>query len=412
MASAVLDPTRSGLTTPSGHPARALLALAIGAFAIGTTEFATMGLLPQIAAGVSVDIPTAGHLISAYALGVVVGAPSIAALAARVPRKQLLIVLMAVFALGNLASALAGAYPSLLLARFVAGLPHGAFFGVASVVAAALVAPERRARAVASVMVGLTVANIAGVPAATWLGQLLGWQSLYVAVTAIALLCLVATLVWVPPVRIGSGPASVRAELSALAKPQVWFTLAVGMVGFGGMFATYSYIAPTVTTLAGLGGLGVVWILATYGVGMTLGMVVGGRLADRALLPTLYLGLVALAAMLAVFGFLVTTPVGAFIGVFAFGAVGTVLMPALQTRLMDVAQDGQSLAAALNHAVLNIGNALGAWLGGLVLALGFSYAWPSRVAVVLPLLGLAVLAIGRWFERRSERRSASLATGV
>ena len=399
MSAAVLDQTSLQTRTPrSGW---AVLALAIGAFAIGTTEFATMGLLPQIAAGVGVDIPTAGHLISAYALGVVVGAPTIAALAARAPRTVLLLALMAVFAVGNLASSLAGAYPTLLLARFVAGLPHGAYFGIASVVAAALVAPNRRARAVSLVLVGLTVSNIIGVPLATWLGQAAGWQWSYVAVTAIALLCLVATLKWVPPVRIGDGRASIRSELSALAKPQVWFTLVAGMVGFGGMFATYSYIAPTVTTLAGLGEGGVVWILATYGVGMTLGMMVGGRLADRALMPTLYLGMVGLAIMLAVFGFLVTTPVGAFVGVFVFGAVATVMMPALQTRLMDVAQEGQSLGAALNQSVLNIGNALGAWLGGFVLSLGLSYAWPSRAAVVLPLLGLCVLAIGRLVERRS-----------
>ncbi len=392
--------------TSPPRPRAALFALAVGGFAIGTTEFATMGLLPQIAAGVDVDIPRAGHLISAYALGVVVGAPTIAAVAARLPRKQLLMVLMAVFALGNLTSALATSFGSLTVARFVAGLPHGAYFGVASVVAAALVPADRRARAVSLVMVGLTVANIAGVPGATWLGQALGWQALYVAVTVIALLCLVATLAWVPPVRIGDGPATIRSELSALARPQVWFTLAVGMVGFGGMFATYSYIAPTVTTLAGLGALGVVAVLATYGVGMTVGMVVGGRLADRALLPTLYLGLVANAVVLAAFGFLVTTPVGAFVGVFALGAAGSVLMPALQTRLMDVAREGQSLAAAHNHAVVNIGNALGAWLGGLVLAAGLSYAGPSRVALVLPLVGLAVLAVGRWVERRSDTTRA------
>ena len=402
MSAPVLDPTRRAEATRT-RPNRALFALAIGAFAIGTTEFATMGLLPQIAAGVDVDIPTAGHLISAYALGVVVGAPLIVALAARMPRKLLLLALMAVFALGNLASALTAAYPTLLLARFVAGVPHGAYFGIASVVAAALVSPDRRARAVSLVMVGLTVSNIAGVPAATWLGQVLGWQSLYVAVSAIALICLIATLFWVPPIRIGDGTASVRSELSALARPQVWFTLAAGMVGFGGMFATYSYIAPTVTNLAGLSETGVVWILATYGVGMTIGMMLGGRLADRALMPTLYIGLVCLAAVLAVFGFLVTTAVGAYVGVFVFGIAGTVLMPALQTRLMDVARDGQSLAASLNHATLNIGNALGAWLGGLVLAMGLSYQWPSRVAVVLPLLGLAILALGRWVERRSAR---------
>ncbi len=402
MSSAVLAPSRPESSAPT-RSGRALFALAIGAFAIGTTEFATMGLLPQIAAGVGVDIPSAGHLISAYALGVVVGAPVIAALAARLPRKQLLIALMAVFALGNLASALATTYPTLMLARFVSGVPHGAFFGVAAVVAASLVPADRRARAVSSVMVGLTVANIAGVPASTWLGQAFGWPTLYIAVTAIAVLCLGTALAWVPPVRIAD-QASIRSELSALAKPQVWFTLVVGMVGFGGMFATYSYIAPTVMTLAGLDELGVVWILAVYGVGMTVGMVLGGRLADRALVPTLYLGMGALAVMLAVFSFLAVTPVGAFAAVLVFGLVSTVMMPALQTRLMDVAQEGQSLAAALNHSVLNIGNALGAWLGGLVLALGHSYAWPSRVAVVLPVAGLIVLAVGRRVELRSARR--------
>lgn len=320
MTSAVLaTPRLSSSDIPQSRGA--LVAMAVGAFAIGTTEFATMGLLPQIAAGVGVDIPTAGHLISAYALGVVVGAPTIAALAARLPRKQLLLALMVVFALGNLASALTVSYPGLLLARFVAGVPHGAFFGVASVVAAALVPADRRARAVAQVMVGLTVSNIAGVPASTWLGQLLGWQALYITVTAIAVVCLVAMIAWVPPLQIGDGSASVRSELSALARPQVWFTLVVGMVGFGGMFATYSYIAPTVTTLAGLSELGVVWILAVYGVGMTIGVMLGGRLADRALLPTLYLGMGALAIMLAAFSFLVTIPIGAFVGVFLFSTL-------------------------------------------------------------------------------------------
>ena len=224
MTSTILTADRPELTSRP-RPGAALFALAVGGFAIGTTEFATMGLLPQIAAGVDVDIPTAGHLISAYAFGVVIGAPVIAVFAARLPRKQLLLALMAVFALGNLASALAATFGSLMLARFLAGLPHGAYFGVASVVAAALVPANRRAQAVSPVMVGLTVANIAGVPGATWLGRVLGWQALYVAVTAIALVCLVATLAWVPPVHIGDGPATIRSELSASARPQVWFTL-------------------------------------------------------------------------------------------------------------------------------------------------------------------------------------------
>ena len=384
----------------------ALFALAVGGFAIGTTEFASMGLLPQIAAGVRVSIPTAGHLISAYALGVVVGAPLIATVAARVPRRQLLLILMLVFLLGNAASAFATSFGFLLVARFVSGLPHGAYFGVASLVAAALVPANRRASAVARVMLGLTVSNIVGVPVATWAGQHLGWPALYLAVAVLALLCLAAVGAFVPPVRIAGADATVRSELSALARPQVWFALVTGMVSFGGMFATYSYISPTVMTLAGLGEGGVVWILATFGIGSTVGTLLGGRLADRALVPTLIGGLVAIAVVLAAFGVLATTSVGAFVAVFLLGASGSLMLPALQTRLMDVAAGGQSLAAALNHATLNVANALGAWLGGAVLAAGYSYAWPSRVSVVLPLLGLVVFGVGLALQRR-ERRTAS-----
>ena len=381
----------------------ALFALAVGGFAIGTTEFASMGLLPQIAAGVGVSIPTGGHLVSAYALGVVVGAPLIAAFAARMGRRRLLLLLMAVFALGNAASAAASSFGFLLLARFVSGLPHGAYFGVASLVAAALVTPDRRATAVARVMLGLTISNVVGVPVATWAGQHLGWPALYVAVAVLAVLCLVSVLTFVPPVRVGPAgtTASVRGELSALARPQVWFALVTGMVSFGGMFATYSYIAPTVESLAGLSEGGVVWVLAMFGIGSTVGTLLGGRLADRALIPTLFGGLVAIGVVLAVFGVLATTPVGAFVAVFLLGGSGSLMLPALQTRLMDVAAGGQSLAAALNHATLNIANALGAWLGGTVLAAGYSYAWPSRVSVVLPVLGILVLATGLAVQRRS-----------
>ncbi|SEQ95159.1 MFS transporter [Microlunatus flavus] len=386
----------------------ALFALAVGGFAIGTTEFASMGLLPQIAAGVGVSIPTGGHLVSAYALGVVVGAPLIAAFAARMGRRRLLLLLMAVFALGNAASAVASSFGFLLVARFVSGLPHGAYFGVASLVAAALVAPDRRASAVARVMLGLTISNIVGVPVATLAGQHLGWPALYVAVAVLAVACLVSVLAFVPPVRVGpaGATASVRGELSALARPQVWFALVTGMVSFGGMFATYSYIAPTVETLAGLTEGGVVWILAMFGVGSTVGTLLGGRLADRALIPTLFGGLAGIGVVLALFGVLATTPVGAFVAVFLLGASGSLMLPALQTRLMDVAAGGQSLAAALNHATLNIANALGAWLGGAVLAAGHSYAWPSRVSVVLPVLGILVLATGLAVQRRSQTPSA------
>lgn len=256
-------------------------------------------------------------------------------------------------------------------------------------------------------MVGLTVANIVGVPAATWVGQRFGWPAAYVGVSVIAMLCLVSIFAAVPAVQIGEGGQSIRSELSALRRPQVWFALVTGMVGFGGMFATYSYIAPTVRSLAGLSELGVVWILGVYGVGMTIGMVGGGRLADRALVATLLVGLGSLAVVLALFSLLAVTPVGAFLAVFALGVTSTVLLPALQTRLMDVAREGQSLAAALNHATLNIANALGAWLGGLVLAAGYSYAWPSRVSAVLPLAGIVVFVVGLAVERRAPRAQRS-----
>ena len=350
-------------------------------------------------------IPTAGHLISAYALGVVVGAPLIAGLAAKVSRRRLLLVLMAVFTIGNIATAVATSYGALLAARFLSGLPHGAYFGVASVVAASMVPADRRGRAVSTLMVGLTIANIVGVPAATRVGQTFGWPAAYVGVSLIAMLCLVSIFAAVPAVQIGEGSQSIRSELSALRRPQVWFALVTGMVGFGGMFATYSYIAPTVRSLSGLSELGVVWILAVYGVGMTIGMVVGGRLADRALVATLLGGLASLAVVLAVFSLLAVTPVGAFLAVVALGVTSTVLLPALQTRLMDVAREGQSLAAALNHATLNVANALGAWLGGVVLAAGYSYAWPSRVSTVLPLAGIAVFVVGLAVERRSRQAS-------
>jgi MFS transporter, DHA1 family, inner membrane transport protein len=304
---------------------------------------------------------------------------------------------MGVFAVGNAASALASSFGFLLVARFVSGVPHGAYFGVASLVAAALVAPNRRASAVARVMLGLTVANVVGVPVATWAGQHLGWPALYVAVAVLALLCLVSVAAFVPPVRVGAADAvaSVRTELGALARPQVWFALVTGMVSFGGMFATYSYIAPTVETLAGLSEGGVVWILAMFGIGSTVGTLLGGRLADRALVPTLLGGLVVIGLVLAAFGFLAATPVGAFVAVFLLGASGSLMLPALQTRLMDVAAGGQSLAAALNHATLNVANAIGAWLGGAVIA----HMGLSAVPWVAALSPLAA-ALAAWTARR------------
>ena len=378
---------------PEGRPAHtrlALLALALGGFAIGTTEFVTMGLLPQVADGVHIDIPTAGHIVSAYAAGVVVGAPVLATLGARLPRRTLLLWLMAFFAVANVGSSLASGYGSLMVARFLSGLPHGAYFGIASLVAASMVPVARRTWAVAMVLTGLTVANIVGVPVTTRLGQLYGWQWPYAAVGVIALLTVLAVWRWVPSGGVG-GDTSARAELRALTRPQVWFALAIGTVGFGGMFATFSYIAPTMTGLGGFGSATVPLLLALYGVGMTLGTVASGRVARLGLLNGIILALASIAALLSVFALAVaTSPASALVAVLLLGFLPSVLVPMLQTRLMDVAHEGQALAAALNHSTLNIANALGAWLGSVVLAAGLGYEWPSRVGAVLAVLGLAI----------------------
>ncbi|NOL42497.1 MFS transporter [Kribbella sandramycini] len=377
----------------------ALFALAIGGFAIGTTEFVTMGLLPEIADGVRISIPTAGHVVSAYAVGVVVGAPVIAALGARTGRKRLLLGLMAMFVVGNVLSAVASSYELLMAARFLTGVPHGAFFGIGAVVGASMVPANRRAWAVSMIMVGLPVANIVGVPLTTLMGQQLGWQAPFLAVGGLGLLTLVAVWFWVTPQPVGND-VNVRSELSALAKPQVWMALLVGMVGFGGMFATYSYITPTMTELAGFSPAAVTIVLATYGVGMTCGTLVGGRLADRALMPSLYGGLIAVTVVLTVFGWLAHTKPTALLAVFLLGFSSSILIPALQTRLMDVAHEGQSLAASLNHSTLNVANALGAWLGSVVLAAGYGYEWPSRVGAALAVAGLIFALVSGRMDRR------------
>jgi DHA1 family inner membrane transport protein len=355
--------------------------------------------LPQIADGVEISIPTAGHIVSAYAIGVVVGAPVIAALGARTGRKRLLLGLMAVFVVGNILSAVANSYELLMAARFLTGLPHGAFFGIGAVVGASMVPVNRRAWAVSMMMVGLPVANIIGVPVTTLLGQRYGWQLPFVAVGILGLLTLIAVWFWIGPQPVGND-VNVRSELSALAKPQVWMALLVGMVGFGGMFATYSYITPTMTDLAGFSEAAVTIVLAVYGIGMTGGTLVGGRLADRALMPSLYGGLVAVTVVLATFGWLAHSKAGALVGVFALGFSASILIPALQTRLMDVAHEGQSLAASLNHSTLNVANALGAWLGSVVLSAGYGYEWPSRVGAVLAVAGLVLALVSGRMDRR------------
>lgn len=381
-----------------------MIALALGGFGIGTTEFVAMGLLPEMASSLGITEPIAGHVISAYALGVVVGAPLIAALTARVPRKTLLIALMAAFTIGNAATVFAPNYGVLMAARFVAGLPHGAYFGVAALVAAHLADRGQRARAVALVMMGLSVANVVGVPIASWLGQTLGWRSAFALVAVIGVVTLAAISSWVPALA-AMRMTNPLTELGALRRPQVWMTLIIGMVGFGGMFAVYTYISTTLTDVAGLSRSLVPLALMIYGLGMVAGNLIGGKLADRALIPGLFVSMTALGVLLGIFVIASHNPYTALLLVFFVGAAGASMVPGLQTRLMDVAADAQTLAASLNHAALNIANAFGAWIGGVVIAAGYGYTAPAAVGALLAVAGLVVLTVAVAMERRSARSS-------
>jgi len=378
----------------------AIVALALGGFAIGTTEFVTMGLLPDIAEGVGVDIPTAGGVVSAYALGVVVGAPVIAALATRLPRRAVVSGLMGAFLLGNALSAVAPGYLTLLLARFVAGLPHGAYFGVASLIAASLVRPQLRGRAVSSVMLGLSVALLLGVPAATWLGQGLGWRSAYWTVVVIAAATVLSVLLVVPSSPAPRG-ASVRTELSALKNAQVLLTLVVAIVGFGGMFAVYSYIAPLVTEVTGMPRAAIPVVLFAYGVGSILGTGLGGRLADRRLFRSLVGAIVSSGVLLGIMPLAAQTPLTVVPAVLLLSVSASVLVVCLQLRFMEVAGDAQMLGAALNHSALNAANALGAWLGGLVIAAGWGLRAPGVVGAALAVVGVLVLAASARLHQRT-----------
>ncbi|MCS5718344.1 MFS transporter [Herbiconiux sp. CPCC 205763] len=389
----------------------AIVALALGGFGIGVTEFVTMGLLPNIAQDLlpgtyAVDPASAnasaGYLVSAYALGVVVGAPTIAAAAARWPRKRLLVLLVSVFVAGNLLSAILPSFGLVLAARFLSGLPHGAYFGIASLVAASLMGPGKRARGVAFVLGGLAIANVVGVPAGTFLGQEFGWRSAYFLVTVIFALTLVAIVAAVP-FQPGDPSATLRNELSAFTRLQVWLTLILASIGFGGIFAVYTYIAPVVTDVAGLSSGVVPWVLVVFGVGMTAGNFTSGWLADRSVSRTLLISLSALGVSVLGFAVFANTTPGLLIFVFLIGACAGACSPAIQTRLMDVSHNAQSIAAALNHSSLNIGNSVGAFLGGLAIAAGFGYLSPAVVGVGLAAVGFCVLLLSLGIDRRRAR---------
>ncbi|MDN3053793.1 MFS transporter [Streptomyces sp. SRF1] len=376
----------------------ALFALAIGAFGFGATEFAMMGVLPAVAHGMHVSIPRAGYLITGYALGVVIGAPLITAISGRFTRKRLLLALMVVFTVGNLAASAAPGFGFLMAARVLTALPHGAFFGVGSVVAAELVDERRSARAISLMFTGLTVANIVGVPAATALGNAFGWRLAFALIGAAGVVAVLGIAVLVPADRTHT-PVRLRTELRAFTRPQVWFALAVGALGFAGVFATYTYIAPMLSTLAGAGSVGLTAALALFGLGSAVGNLLGGRLADRALMPAIYVALGSLAAVLALFVLTVHHLATALVTVFAIGVAAGLVIPPVQVRAMRAAREAPTMAAASVQSSINIANAGGAALGGVVIGAGFGYAASSLAGAVLALAGLGLALVSGRLDR-------------
>ena len=374
-----------------------VFALALGAFTIGTTEFVTMGLLPEIAATFAVPIPTAGWLVTGYALGVVVGAPLLTAAAHRYPRRQVLIGLMLLFALGHVLTVLAPTFGVLVASRVLSALTHGAYFGASALVARQLAAPGREGQAMALVAVGVTLANVVGVPFGTAVGQHLGWRTTYALVGALALLTVVAIARLVPA--LPAAGADLRGELAAFRRGQVWLTLAITVLGFSGMFTVLSYITPILTEVAGYAEPTVPWLLVLFGVGTTLGNLLGGRLADWSIPRTLVVGFVSLACVFTLFWATSNHPVAAAVGVFAFGFNGFAMGTAIQARAIVAAGGGASLVAASQQAAFNVGNAVGAFLGGTVIAVGFGYRAPMLVAGLLALLGLGVLLVAERLDR-------------
>ncbi|WP_336116223.1 MFS transporter [Streptomyces sp. PTD9-10] len=380
----------------------ALLALAVGAFGIGTTEFVMMGLLPDVADDLHISIPAAGHLVSAYALGVVIGAPLLAALTARTARRTVLIGLMALFVVGNALSAFAPGYDSLLAARFLSGLPHGAFFGVGAVVATNMVAPERKARSVSLMFLGLTVANIAGVPVATLMGQHLGWRATFLGVSTIGLAAIASLALLIPRDRVAAPATGLRGELAALRSLPVWLALGTTVAGFGALFSAYSYVTPMLTDSAGFAESSVTVLLALFGVGATAGNLLGGRLADQSMRGTLFGGLASMVAVLLLFPVLMRAEWSAALAVALLGMAAFVTGSPLQLMVMEKAAAAPSLASSANQAAFNLANAGGAWIGGLALAAGFGVTSPAVAGAALAVLGLGVASAAHLVDRRRE----------
>jgi DHA1 family inner membrane transport protein len=387
----------------------ALLALAIGAFGIGTTEFVMMGMLPQIAGDLDVSVSAVGLLISAYAIGVVIGAPTLTALGVRFTPRQTLIGLMVVFVVGNALSAIAPGYTTLLIARVLTALAHGSFFGVGAVAARRLVPKEKATQAISLMITGLTLANVVGVPLGTFVAQQASWRLVLGGVAAIGVVTIVGLLAWMPAV--AGEPTDLRSELSAFRRRQVWLILGLTMVGFAAMFAVYSYVNPILTELGGIPEGWVTPVLALFGVGTTIGTLSGGRLGDRFGFSFVAVGLVGMSLVLVAFALLARTPAAAVVLLVLFGTIAFALGPVVQSRVIDAARvPGGSLVSAANQAAFNVANAFGAALGAAVLSAGLGYTAPIWVGAVIALLGAGVAVLALRGERSDARGADTAAT--
>ncbi|WP_328720599.1 MFS transporter [Streptomyces sp. NBC_00247] len=389
----------------------ALLALAIGAFGIGTTEFVIMGLLPEVAADFQVSIPAAGFLVTGYALGVVAGAPLMTLLGTKISRKRMLMLLMGLFIIGNVVSALAPVFGVMIVGRVIASLAHGAFFGIGSVVAADLVAPQKKAGAIAMMFTGLTVANVVGVPLGTYIGQTAGWRVTFFVVAGLGVIGLLGVAKLVPEQPRPEG-VRLRHELAAFRNVQVLLAMAMTVLGFGGVFAAITYITPMMTGIAGFAPSSVTWLLVLFGVGMVGGNLLGGKFADRHLMPMLFVTLGSLAVVLALFTVTAHNKIAAAVTIVLIGALGFATVPPLQKRVLDQASGAPTLASAVNIGAFNLGNALSAWLGGIVIAAGFSYTAPNWVGAALAGAALILAVVSSLLERHQARDSRIAATHV
>ncbi|WP_263090024.1 MFS transporter [Curtobacterium sp. RIT-PI-V] len=388
-----------------------LIALALGGFGIGLTEFVITGLLPEVAADYGVTETTAGWLVTGYALAVIVGALGLTAATTRLPRKPVLLGLLVLFIVGNTLSAIAPTYEVMMSGRVIAALCHGAFFGIGSVVAANMVERSKRASAVALMFTGLTASNVLGVPFGTFLGQALGWRSTFWAIVAIGVVALVGVLVLVPAVRQAETPSLAR-ELGAFRSGQVWLSLGMTVLGYGGMFGAFTYIAYTLTSVSGFPSSAVPWLLVVFGVGLFVGNFVGGKLAARSIDRTLLVVLVALTVVLGLFALVATSPVLTVIALVLMGAFGFATVPALQTRVMQYADHAPTLASGANIAAFNLGNALGAWIGGLTIAAGLGYTSPIWAGAGITLAAVALTLVAMGAVRRGRSRGAGELTST